>query len=285
MQLAVEIEDQQSWPPGFMDEVVNNRPLLLDYHLERARIDKLAEDDILVRVKPPQNEHKRKYKALVERLEHLLRPHRLVAYHCTRLTPGEVSSIRTNGLRLLTPRLTTEKIAQCHADGHLDNDAYEYLRNSKTIADNVGNVHGNRTDMIWFCPNRSTLQEYLGVYRLFRSWGGEAIYCGHEKDQRIASTLCAIGTPCIVKCAISFKRVDQFYENFSERFTSQFISDEIECPEPSAGFTVKTTQDLSAADIVEIIEFSDPRFTALTGCSKWPEHFRISGAAAQHRLA
>lgn len=131
--------------------------------------------------------------------------------------------------------------------------------------------------MIWFCPNRSTLREYSRVYRLFRSWGGEAIYCGHEKDERIAHVLCRTGTPCIVKCAIPFSRADQFYANSSERFVAQFISDEIEYPESSAGFGLRTRQDLTAVDIVE---FSDPRFAALTGCNTWPEHCRISGVAA-----
>ncbi len=206
MQLAVEIEDQESWPPDFVSEVTRHRPLILAYQRERSRIDKLCQDDVMVRIDPPKNKHKAAYTNLVDRLEALLSPHRLVAYHCTRLTPHEIGVIKNGGLRLLTQDLVKQKLDRCHADGHIAHDAYQYLKRSESIAGNVGDVHANRSGMIWFCPNRSTLREYSGVYRLFRSWGGEAIYCGHEKDEKIADVLASVGIPCIVKCAIPFER-------------------------------------------------------------------------------
>ncbi len=279
MQLAIEIEDHESWPPVFRSEAVRDRPLVLAYQRERARIDKLCQDDIFMRINPPKNKYREDYDVLVERLEDFLTPHRLVAFHCTRLTQDEIGGIKKNGLQLLTPALVKKKLDECHAAGHLSDRDHAYLTGSKSVADNVNDVHAHRTGMIWFCPNRSTLQDYSGVYRLFRSWGGEAVYCGHEDDMRIAPVLASIGTPCIVKCAIPFDRAEHYHENFSERFLAQLISDEIEYPEPAAGFDLNTKKDLEAADVLEIIEFADPRFAALTGFGGWPAHCRIIAPA------
>ena len=131
--------------------------------------------------------------------------------------------------------------------------------------------------MTWFCPNRSTLRISGGVYRLFRSWGGEAIYCGLERDGRMADVLQRLGGPCIVKCAIPFAWAVQYHVNFTERFLSQMVSRDVEYSEPPPGFDMHTKQNLRPEDIMDIIEFSDPLFEILTGCSGWDARERIGG--------
>lgn len=279
MQLDVEIEDRQSWPPGFMKEVEQNRSLILSYQRERSRIDRLGYDDVLVRINRPENKYTDKFFDLVERLESLLIPHRLVAYHCTRLTPEEIQGVKKVGLRLLSPALVKEKLDACYSGGYISRKDFEYLERSKSVADNLNDVHASRSNMIWFCPNRSTLKESSGVYRHFRSWGGEAIYCGHEEDNDIAHVLSSVGVACIVKCAIPFKRLEQFYANFAERFMSQYISDEMDYPEPSAEFDLLTRQDLMTSDVLEVIEHPDPRFEALTNYASWPAFHQIKTSA------
>jgi hypothetical protein len=130
--------------------------------------------------------------------------------------------------------------------------------------------------MIWFCPNRSTLQQASGVYRLFRSWGGEVLYAGHEDDGNIAHILSGIGLPCIVKCAVPFSQAEQYHVNFSERFIAQFISDAIAYPEPSARFDLHTKRDLDPTGVMDIIGFTDPRFPELTGYADWHARYRIN---------
>jgi len=51
---------------------------------------------------------------------------------------------------------------------------------------------------VCFCHCVSTLKDEWGLYRLFRSWGGEALYCHHEEDSPARDELRRIGTPCIV---------------------------------------------------------------------------------------
>ncbi|MEJ0084997.1 MAG: hypothetical protein WDO72_04915 [Pseudomonadota bacterium] len=276
--LDVELEAVDTWPPEFLQAAVQNRELILSFQRERQRIDRLGWDDIRVRINPPENRYEDEYKALVDRLDGSLVRHRIVGYHCTRLTPGEIRSIKANGLRLLSTDLVRQRLDSCVADGHMTSAQCEYLVGSQIMRESLGNLHGNRTGMIWFCPNRSTLQESSGVYRLFRSWGGEAVYLGHEEDEKIAAVLAGIGTPCIVKCAIPFPCDDPYYPQFAARFFSQFISNDFEYPEPSPGFDLCTERDLLGSEVLEVIEFSDPRFESLTACSTWPAPYGIIGA-------
>jgi hypothetical protein len=273
--LAVEIEDQTSWPPDFLDAVLRNRELVLSYQRECLSIDRRAQDDVLLRIHRPTNRHEHDYRRLVEDLETSLTRHRIVGYHCTRLTPGEIAGIKSDGMRLLTSDLVSKRLTQCCADGHLAQGEFDYLRRSGHIRKSLDNKYGKRTGMIWLCPNRSTLRESSGVFRLFQHWGGEVMYGGHENDTAIASTLCRIGTPCIVKCAIPFSLVSQFHINFTERFLSQFVSGDVEYVEPTADFDLYTKHDLPASAVLEIIERSNPKFETMTESKAWPDHHGI----------
>lgn len=276
--LAVEIEETPSWPPEFLRDALKNHGLILSYQNERQRIDRLCQDDIRIRIDPPTNRYKADYEALLGRLDEDLIRHRIVGYHCTRLTPREIVNIEANGLRVLSSELVDRRLDLCVADAHLRQEHRAYLERSQILRESLGNRHGNRTGMIWFCPNRSTLQGASGVYRLFRSWGGEAIYLGHEDDEEIGAVLARVGTPCIVKCAIPFPCDAPYYPKFAARFFSQLIADEVEYPDPPADFDLRTKVDVRASDVLEIIEFSDPRFEHLTRCSTWPQRYSLSPA-------
>ena len=271
----VEIEVEDTWPPDFLQDVVQHRDLILSYQREEQRIDSLRQNDIFARVDPPRNKFKDRHNELLDRLDELLTKHRIIGYHCTRLTAGEIAAIKSKGLRLLSPDLVRQRLDQCVADGYMTPTHRAYLDNSQTMRDSLGNRHGNRTGMIWFCPNRSTLRDASGVHRLFRSWGGEAVYVGHEDDKHVGPVLASIGTPCIVKCAIPFPCDEPYHPKFAARFFSQFIRNDIEYAEPPAAFDLRTRRDMRASEVLEVIEFSDPQFESLTGCSTWSPHYRI----------
>jgi hypothetical protein len=75
------------------------RDAVLAYQRERERIGRLGWEDIRVRMSPPPNPYAADYEALVHHTDALLQGHRLVAYHCTRLTAAEVDDVRRYVLR------------------------------------------------------------------------------------------------------------------------------------------------------------------------------------------
>ncbi|MCD4782881.1 MAG: hypothetical protein K8T10_03510 [Candidatus Eremiobacteraeota bacterium] len=113
------------------------------------------------------------------------------------------------------------------------------------------------------------------MYRLFKYWGGEAVYGGHENDPIISNTLKLIGSPCIIKCSVPISEVDKNPPDFCKRFLSYFISNDIEYPEPPASFDMYTERDLKSIEVLEIIEKSNPVFRDLTDHMNWPEDYEV----------
>lgn len=269
MSTDIEIEDFRTWPVTIQNTVRQHKELILNFREERKRIDRACQEDMTLRFDPPANEWKEEYQSLVDHLEPILFENRIIGYHCTRLTSEEIGEIKSGGLSVLSPDLVRNRLERLYSNVLLSEQEYAYLTTSTAIQQSLNDEHGQRTGLLWFCPNRSTLAESSGVYRLFRSWGGEALYWGHEEDTDASHVLRRIGTPCIVKCAIPFRVAEQFHINFAERFLSQYVRDEIEFPEPTPGFDMHTTTDVPASGILEIIEHANPAFEALTRCSTW----------------
>lgn len=271
MKLAVEIEDIESWPANFRVEAVKNKQLLISYHQEYRRISRLGEEDLIARVHPPLNEFEAEYRALADRLETILSEHKIVGYHCTRLTVREIKTVKDFGLNILSKELVQKRLDNALRDQLLTKEEILYLKNSDNLKECLDDRNGGRTGMVWFCPNRSMLKHESGLYRLFRSWGGEALYWGHERDDNIAHAIRRLGKPCIVKCALPFYNAGHFSERLSDRFLSYVVSDVIEYPEPPVDFDMYSKQSLAGTDVLEIIEISSPEFEQLTGFRSWTE--------------
>jgi hypothetical protein len=269
MDAAVEIEDEATWPAEFRERAAESRPLVISYQRERRRIDELGRKDVSIRTNPPRNAFVSEYDRLVDTLEGLLSSQMVVGYHCTRLTPGEAADIRVNGLRVLSLELVRVKLKHCFADGYLTQANFAYLQNSPHIADSVRDHYGQRTHQIAYHPNQSRLRSAGHVYRPLQSWGGEAVYRGHEDDARIEQVLRRIGAPYIIKCAIPYADVKEWCLPLAGRFLSLFVRGEVQDPEPSAGFDLSATRDLAPGNVLELIAGHDPRFSTLTNYHNW----------------
>jgi hypothetical protein len=110
MKLAIEIEDIHSWPNKLRDEAIKNKPLLISYHKKSLQISRLCRENLNARAHPPPNEYKSEYRNLADMLEDILSEHRIVGYHCTRLTDREIKTITDNGLNILSEELVLQRI-------------------------------------------------------------------------------------------------------------------------------------------------------------------------------
>lgn len=268
----IDIEDTTTWPDEFLAIMTNNKNLFIDFHREYHRIDLLQREDVALRINPPVNPHEEEYSQVVSALANILEAENIVGYHCTRLTPSEIKAILDAGMKILTHDLVTVRLALALEEKHLTPEQHDYITNCEELEMSLGNQYGHRTGYIWFCPNRSSLMDGGGVSRLFRSWGGEAVYNGHEDKDDEGLIFRSIGTPCIVKSSIPITDIGEDYESLAKKFVSQFIAADLDfIPHPSAGFDMSVERDLAATEILEIIEFSDPRFEEFTHHTEWYE--------------
>ena len=119
----------------------------------------------------------------------------------------------------------------------------------------VERASSNRSGLAWFCFTRALLRDESGIERLFRSWGGEALYNSHEDDKKTGPTLAALGKPCIV---IARQRLVNAWCAIRGIETGD-----------GADFEGCVRADIPGGDIVRIPTLDDPEFRSLTAHDTW----------------
>jgi len=96
-------------------------------------------------------------------------------------------------MQLPNSNALSDRIQKAQEAGQIDRHVADGLR-----AENLAN-ESNRAGMIWFCFYPPHFASQGGTERLFRSWGGEARYCLHERDSITGPVLKSLGGPCLVE--------------------------------------------------------------------------------------
>lgn len=270
----IELERPETWPDAVHRLVEKQRGLLIAYQQERERIDRLGQTDVQIRISPPENPYRPEYDAAVASSEALLRGHRLVGYHCTRLTPAEIEGIRRDGLRALSPTLVRDRLEALVGAGLMQPAQRQFILDSSIFKAHLANRHGDRTGIVWLCPSRSMLRDAAGVYPLFRSWGGEALYASFREEVSVAGALTQLGRPAIVQCAVPLP-ADDLYGCRAAHLLSNAVREQIAHPEPSPTFDWSVERCLAPSEVIDIITFDDTRFEDLTGHGDWATEYRL----------
>jgi len=122
--------------------------------------------------------------------------------------------------------------------------------------------------MISFCFYPPYKAGQGGIERLFRSWGGEALYNSHEDDPVIGPILNGIGTPCIIEAyvpIISLRCHDSLEDKVIRRY---LVNRGLETVEP-LDHEGKAEQPIPSQNISRIIPFPESDFIRLTRCDAW----------------
>ncbi|MDJ0276011.1 hypothetical protein QLH51_04225 [Sphingomonas sp. 2R-10] len=135
-----------------------------------------------------------RYDALIWQLSALLRPHEILAWHCTRLREPEAAMILKAGMELPSVDTLTKRINAALADGAFGPEIAESFR-LRHQADSL-----TRAGRIWFLFTRPRNDD--GVQDFFRFWGGESLYAAIDRDPILGPVLRSVGTPSIVEAAI-----------------------------------------------------------------------------------
>ncbi|SFL90756.1 hypothetical protein [Pelosinus propionicus] len=271
----MEIEDRSTWPRNFLEIATQKKQLIIAYHKFKKDIEFRSIKNVELRYNPPLNPFKAEYQEVIWQTEKLLKPNNFVAYHCTKLIDYEIENIKRNGMKILSKELVQERLISAHQHGYLLKEEFDYLINSQDINEILHNKHGVRTERICFFANCSLLRNDInGIYRFFRSWGGEGVYWGHENDKNIALTLKKLGTPCILICSIPVNDIEHYSSSLAERFFSNLIASDIENPEPPSVFEMYIRRNLDASEIIEVVELQTPKFCELTDYNNWDKYYK-----------
>ena len=194
-----------------------------------------------------------------------MRSHSLIGYHCTKLTKKEIESIRTNGLALQNAASLSVRIDRLLHAGSIDPETAQCLKDKNQANES------NRRSMLWFCFFEPFIAGESRIGRLFRSWGGEALYNSHEKNSVTGAVLRSIGIPCIIKANVPIASMEdtKFPDGALARVLLSDRGHQLKIPIEHEGYS---TQHISAENVIEIIKHPSTRFIELTRCQTWEKY-------------
>jgi hypothetical protein len=256
----IEADSEDTWPEPMQRALADRAGDIAAYQIERARIDRAAERDVALRLKRPINPHRPAWDAVLKVSDEAVAGRCLVGFHATRLTEPERQDIISNGLRVLSPNLLERRLEGIASA--LSADVVESLRARNQVYD------GNRIGLAWFCFTRALLRDESGIERLFRSWGGEALYNSHEDDEKTGPTLAAIGKPCIVIARVPVTGIEAFM-SIGQRLVNAWCARSGIKTGDGADFEGCVRADIPGGDIVRIPTLDDPEFRSLTAHDAW----------------
>jgi hypothetical protein len=130
----------------------------------------------------------------------------LRTYHCTRLLPHEVESVRRDGLRMLTADLLTQRIDDAARAGALSAPEAAALHASHVFSQRT---QQHRENQVCLSLSRNTFRDVAAVDSLLSIWGGEGIYMT-SGGRKMEACLRRTGRPAIVVALIPVERSKTF---------------------------------------------------------------------------
>jgi hypothetical protein len=246
----MKIDDLSSWPPEIIRFLQQHHDMFLRWH-ERRYADKPVAP-----VRPEELDW------AIYALDDLLRPYPLHGYHCTRLSEAEIAHILAEGMQPPNSTRLCARIDGLLAAGLID----------PAIADKLRAEHGadepSRTGMIWFCFYPPRFAGQSAAERLFRNWGGEALYAYHEREPVTGPALRSVGTPCLVEADVPIATFGS-HAGLSFKVVRRFLIDcGLQTREP-VEYEGNAKQPIPADKVHRIIKFPEADFLELTGCANW----------------
>jgi len=258
----IDADDENTWPEALLRGLEADREAIVAFQRERARIDRAAEEDLMLRGHRPTNPNQNAWDAALALGEHATTSGHLLGFHATRLMEHELEEIGRSGLQPLSLDLLTRRLAGAQRVGKLTPEQAVRLLEHHQAADD------NRSGRTAFIFTRALLSDRLGIERLFRSWGGEALYNSHEDDPETGPLLRSLGSPSIVVAAVRAADIGRHFD-VGQRLVNIWCARRGIVTEhrPDFGGVVRT--HTPAENILRIIRIGDPEFLALTAHNQW----------------
>jgi hypothetical protein len=204
----------------------------------------------------------RAYDRAINALNDTLQAYALVGWHCTRLTPEEISDIRALGLSLPDQFVLAKRIDRVVAQGHVGADIAKSLK-----AENQAH-EPTRAGRLWFCFFPPALGGETGINRFFRYWGGEALYNSHQDDPLSAKALQSIGAPCIIEADVPIRLLGG-NPGLAMKMARQYVIHRGSPSREPYDHEDRIVRPLPASFIRQIHRFPEERFLELSKCKDW----------------
>jgi hypothetical protein len=260
---VIDLESEDTWPEELRSLLEKYTHSLDAFEREKSRILRLCEKSMEARIHPHINRYVRRRTDILERVESILSGKNLLGFHCTRLHQDEIRAILGEGLVPLSPELVVGRVKNRMISGDISEGIAAKLLSQHQAADE------NRQGMIWFVFSKSLLADESGVWRLFRFWGGEALYGGHDEDPDTGAVLRRVGSPSIVVASVRLDRALESIWPVSERFVARWLRRRRIRTEFPPEMEAYMSARLGPDRILWVLTHLDSDFVKLTRYRKW----------------
>lgn len=258
----IDANSQETWPMDLQKALEDNEASISAYHAERRRIDRLAEEDVMLRVHRPSNPHGDVWQGILSIADQSTAGRKIKGYHATRLTDGERGNVRRNGLEVLSVALLERRLEALLAEDGISSSVHTALMEQHQASDE------NRASMLWFGFTRRPLRDEWGIARFFRSWGGEALYNSHEDRKTTGPALRIPGRPSIITAVVPVEGVNSFM-SVGQRLVNIWCEGKGISAGHGAEFEGYVKADVPASCILEITQLGDTAFNEMTRHEEW----------------
>ena len=255
----VDYERPDTWPQALTALFDAHADILEIYGHEQHCINMLSLEERCW----AQNHYQDQQDQIVRRADEILADEQLLGFHCTRLADDEIADVWANGLQPLSADFLQKRIGRRIEAGDIPQSIGHQLLNKHQAGDQSRQGH------LCFVNMRSTLKSKSDVGRLFRSWGGEALYNSHEDDPETGPLLRRIGTPCIWIVVLPIGQGAITWKNVGERFVRAYLAQRKVATGNGANIETRLFEPLPPGSIINVARYDDPAFEKLTGCSTW----------------
>lgn len=259
--MLIDIENAASWPPELRALFEADLHHFSDYIADHVRLDELKKSDPVAYIKNGVNRFAGKKDHLSAAAAAIAAQHDIEGFHCTRLCDDEVAAIQHNGMAIPSPELLVVRVRARVVAGDLSKADGEKLTANNLAGDTI------RKGVLYFLNGPSALSYESGAYKLFRYWGGEALYGLYCQDVEMAPKLKAIGKPRIVVASLpieKYRTVDIGRALYVEFARSKGL--EID---PGSGAQGRMIEPVAADRIMRIVRNGTEEFERLTKSAGW----------------
>lgn len=247
------LDDVSTWPSDVICYLEKNHELFLNSEQNTNSPPRSEAEDI--RIGPNLDN-------AIYGLRDVLNSYQIHGYHCTRLLNHEIDHIKLNGMQPPNLQMLKERIQTAMNKEHFSREIARILEGRNQADDS------NRAGMICFLFSKPPIGGERGLYRLFRSWGGEALYNSHEDDPTTGPILQRMGTPCIVEAKVPIRDLAK-HGGLDSKIVRQFLVNRgFESHDPLE-HEDRAICHISPENIMRIMIFPEPDFITLTRCNTW----------------
>lgn len=243
----IDVWDVETFDQELMELLEGSATLIGQYQLEEDEIVRahdlgLGGSRSILR---PTNQFTSRFLFLTEAVGRVMQERTIRAFHYTRLTDGEVTALKLEGVHLSTPESLRARLSARVAAGDITTEMAAALHAASPLQNGQMKLRSGK----FYMASHPLPVDDGGVRPLLARWGGE-VAAMWVRDPAMSALLSRIGQPRVVEVAVPLATTAHSY-SAAEAVVAAF-GRTLGCEPGKRGFDLHTTAPLPPASVLAV---------------------------------